>query len=623
MSEEFSLITWENIERLLGKVQKPGRYTGEEYNLFRKDWESTVLKVALAFPDLYEIGLSHLGLRILYELINQQENMLAERVYAPWIDFQALLRQENYPLYTLESKRGLAEFDVVGFSLQYELSYTTVLMMLDLGKIPLHSRERGEHDPLVIAGGPCVFNPEPLADFFDFFLIGEAEEVLIPILEKIKEWKGSGRSRASLLLELAEFEGVYVPAHYEVVYQADGRIQEIHSTTDAFPVRAVVRHFEVTPFPKQWIVPFVEIVHNRIVYEIQRGCTRGCRFCQAGMIYRPAREREPQRILEELKTLTENTGYEELSLSSLSSADYSMIESLLGQACDCFTNQRINVSLPSLRMDAFSIALADKFQGSRKSSLTFAPEAGTDRLRRVINKGVTETDILTAAEAAFRAGWQKLKLYFMIGLPTETEADLAGIVQLAEQVLKIGKQYHPRANGLRITVSVSTFVPKAHTPFQWRAQISTEETKLKQRFLQEKLRGRYLELNWHDPQVSQLEGVFARGDRRLSRVIYEAWRNGAQLDSWGDCFNYQRWLVAFNNVGLEPDFYTRAHEKDEILPWSHLRSGVKAEFLAVEDERAEAELFTADCRNHICTNCGVCSELKVSSQIVGAAHARV
>lgn len=611
---------WERLQPFLMRVDKPGRYIGEEFNVQVKDWASTEFKVALAFPDLYEIGLSHLGLRILYELINSQPKMLAERVYAPWPDFQKLLLEKGCTLYSLENKKSLREFDLIGFSLQYELSYTNILTMLALGGIPLLSGERDENYPLVIGGGPCAFNPEPLAEFFDCFLIGEAEEVIIEVLDRINQWKGSRRKKADLFLELEKISGIYVPSHFDVSYHPNGSIAQILSKTGNLPVRAVVHHFDQAFYPQKWLVPFLEIVHDRVAYEIQRGCTKGCRFCQAGMIYRPVREKSPSRIMNELEYLIADTGYEELSLTSLSSADYSQIAGLLTNACQYFTPLGVNINLPSLRTDSFSVDLAKQFQNSRKGSLTFAPEAGTERLRRVINKGVTGDDLLIASEAAFKAGWQKLKLYFMIGLPTETEEDLAGIVALAGEVLKIGRRVHPRMNSLRITVSVSTFVPKAHTPFQWRGQISVAKTLEKQGYLKEKLRDRHLELSWQDPLLSRLEGVFARGDRRLSRVIIKAWQKGAQFDSWSEHFQDHLWQETFADCGIEPDFYTRPRSYEEVLPWSHLSSGLSMNFLKREDQKADLGEVAGDCRDHACAQCGVCQELKIAKKITGVSN---
>lgn len=607
---------WEKITNVLEEVTKPGRYIGDEFNIQIKEWAGTDLKVALAFPDIYEIGMSHLGLRILYELINNQAGMLAERVYAPWSDYQKLLTEQGVRLQTLENKQPLNEFDVIGFSLQYELSYTNILTMLSLGGVPLFSNERNQGHPIVIGGGPCALNPEPMAEFFDLFFLGEAEEALIDILAGISAWKKTGTDKEALYDALERLPGVYIPSRFQVDYRADGLIDKITPKSDHRPVRAVVRDFEQAFYPQKWLVPYLDIVHDRVAYEIQRGCTQGCRFCQAGMIYRPVREKSPETIMTALQDLVAHTGYEEISLTSLSSADYSRIDELIARVCGCFTPLRVNVSLPSLRTDSFSVDLAAKFQGSHKSNLTFAPEAGTERLRRVINKGVTDADLLNAASAAFKAGWQKLKLYFMIGLPTETQSDLEGIVRLAGEVLRIGKQIYPKGNALRVTVSISTFVPKAHTPFQWRRQISVAETIEKQLFLQESLRGRHLELSWHNPPMSQLEGIMARGDRRLGRVIYNAWQKGAQFDGWGDQFKYELWQEAMRDAGIEPAFYTRERDAGEILPWSHLDSGIDPEFLAAENRRADEEMPTIDCRNNPCANCGVCPGLRVTPKIV-------
>jgi radical SAM family uncharacterized protein len=611
---------WKDIENSLNEVSKPGRYIGDEYNCQIKDWSNADFKAVLAFPDVYEIGLSHLGLRILYELINSQTGMVAERVYAPWPDFQDLLQKKDLPLFSLENKRALHEFDMVGFSLQYELSYTNVLTILALGKIPVFSKDRTDDDPLIIGGGPCTYNPEPLADFFDCFFIGEAEEEMVEICKQIREWKHSGLSKSALLDKLAKIPGVYIPSHFQIHYKTDGTIAEIRRLTDNQPVRAVVRDLATVFYPEKWLVPYLDIIHDRVTFEIQRGCTRGCRFCQAGMIYRPVREKPPEVVMKALQNLVKDTGYDELSLTSLSSADYSRIQHLISDACACFNPLGVNISLPSLRIDSFSVDLASKFQSARKSSLTFAPEAGSDRLRRVINKGVTAEDLLNASEAAFKSGWQKLKLYFMIGLPTETDEDLAGIVEMVENVFKLGKRIHPKTNALRITASISTFVPKSHTPFQWQRQISIEETIKKQRYFQEHLRGRSIELNWHDPFMSRLEGIFARGDRRLGSIIYQAWKKGAQFDGWSDQLQYQLWMDAFTANDLNPDFYTRERQFDEILPWSHIHSGISADFLKKEYDRAVDAVLTPDCRTAACSNCGVCSTLNIKKSIAGESN---
>ncbi|HOQ23808.1 MAG TPA: TIGR03960 family B12-binding radical SAM protein [Bacillota bacterium] len=609
------------IEEILARVEKPSRYTGGEWGMVKKDWTKAQVRVALAFPDLYEVGQSHLGLRLLYDQINQHPDYLAERVYAPWIDLEDELRKAAKPLFSLESRRSLAEFDLVGFTLQYELSYTNILNMMDLGGIPLAARERGSEHPLLIAGGPGAYNPEPIAEFFDLFFLGEGEEAILEILAVLARAKRAGLSKAQVKKELSKIPGVYVPEFYEVSYHQDGTLAGIRAA-EVVPVRVtkrIVADLEQCPIPEQQIVPFTDIVHDRIMLELFRGCTRGCRFCQAGMIYRPVRERSVPTLEKALDKLLKQTGYGEVSLTSLSSSDYSEIRQLVARLMDCYSAEHVNISLPSLRIDAFPADLAERFQGGRKSSLTFAPEAGTERMRRVINKGVTREDMLSAAEAAFRGGWQRLKLYFMMGLPTETDEDIIGIAELAREVLNLGKGiWKQRPHAVQVSVSVSVFVPKPHTPFQWRPQLSLEEVERRQRLLADHLKGRGLELHWHDARTSWLEGVFARGDRRLAAVVKTAWELGCRFDGWAEHFRFDLWLEAFRRSGLEPDFYAnRQRSYTEILPWDHLDAGVCKEFLQDEDRRAEAGLLTPDCRQAACSACGVCPGLQVRPSLAG------
>ncbi|QDR80132.1 TIGR03960 family B12-binding radical SAM protein [Sporomusa termitida] len=601
---------------ILSKVMKPARYTGYEWNSVVKDLKPAMVNFVLAMPDVYEVGMSNLGLKILYQILNQRADTFAERTYAPWVDLEAEMRNAGIRLYTLETKRPVAECDIIGFSLQYELSYSNVLNMLDLAGIPLLAAEREATQPLVACGGPCAFNAEPMTDFVDFFILGEAEEVISEVAAAIADWKLSGKlnGKAGILRQLAELQGVYVPGFYEAEYDAAGRwagictdIPEAKQTIS----KRVIPDLDQVMFATKPIVPFIEIVHDRIMLELFRGCTRGCRFCQAGVLYRPVRERNIETLLGYVQALIDNTGYNEISLVSLSSADYSCLSPLINRLTTRFKPQGVSVSLPSLRIDSFSIDLANQVQQVRKSGLTFAPEAGTQRLRDVINKGVTEADLIEAVSAAFRAGWSTIKLYFMIGLPTETDEDIAGIAALAQQVADLYKQIKGR-RGAKVTVSVSSFVPKPHTAFQWFGQNSVEEIERKQRLLRSLIKDRSLSLSWHDARTSFLEGVFSRGDRRLGKVLLRAWQNGVKFDGWSDHFRYNIWMDAFAAENVDPAAYaSRNRDIDEALPWEHLSSGVDKSFLVREWQAAQQGAFTPDCRHKECGACGVCRNLDV------------
>ncbi|KNZ69557.1 radical SAM protein [Thermincola ferriacetica] len=608
--------------RLLPKVLKPARYLGTELNSIHKDWDRVDLKVVFAFPDVYEIGMSHLGLRILYHVVNKRPDTLMERVFAPWVDMEELLRQQNIPLFALESYKPVKEFDIVAFTLQYEMSFTNILNMLDLAGIPVRAGDRDESYPLVIAGGPCAYNPEPLADFIDAFVIGEGEEVFYEVLDVVKTAKQEKLSRTGLLERLAQVQGVYVPRFYDVDYKDDAAIAGIRPNNPNAPAKVtkrLVRNIDEADFPTSPIVPYLEVVHNRIMLEVLRGCSRGCRFCQAGMIYRPVREKSPETLLRQAEELVANTGYDEISLSSLSTADYSCVEETLKKLLDIYSGHGVNVSLPSLRADAFSIELAKEVQRVRRPTLTFAPEAGTQRLRDVINKGVTEEDLLAATGAAFKEGWTAVKLYFMIGLPTETEEDLRGIAELAGKVVALGqRELGAKAGRLKVTVSASSFVPKAHTPFQWEPQNDIDTLKEKQRFLAGLLKNRKIKFNWHDAELSFLEAVFSRGNRKVGRVLEAAWRRGCKFDSWNEQFSYDKWMAAFADVRLTPEaFACRRFGVEEVLPWDHIDAGVGKKFLAKEYEAALKGATTLDCRFDRCTGCGVCPNLGVDLDIKG------
>lgn len=598
------------LEKILDRVEKPGRYIGKEYNEIVKRDEAGMIKIALAFPDLYEIGMSYLGFKILYDLINQKADVLAERVFSPAVDMERLLREANLPIFSLETYRSLNAFDIVGFTIQHELCFSNILNLIELGHIPLKTEDRDENDPLLIAGGPVAFNPEPLADFIDLFVIGEGEEVIQEIIEVFREWKRQKGKRDELLQRLVQREGIYVPSLYRVEYREDGRIKSITPHKKEVPFRVkkrIIRDFNQVSYPVKPIVPHLEVVHDRITLEIFRGCTRGCRFCQAGMIYRPVRERSLDRLLELAEKTLQHTGYEEISLSSLSSTDYSQIEELIKELVNCFGTKGVGVSLPSLRIDAFSVNLAQQIQRVRKVGLTFAPEVGTERLRRVINKNVRDEDLFSSVEAAFQAGWRRVKLYFMVGLPTETEEDIAGIVRLVRQVKTIGRRIAGKK--MEINVSVSVFVPKAHTPFQWEAQEKMDVLRQKFSFLNRHFQERNILFNYSDVRRSFLEAIFARGDRRLGKVLEKAHYLGCKFDSWREQFNFENWQKAFEESKLSMEFYAnRERQKDEILPWDHISCGVKKEYLWQERERARIGEITPDCRFDSCPDCGVCQE---------------
>ncbi|MBO5463484.1 MAG: TIGR03960 family B12-binding radical SAM protein [Clostridia bacterium] len=600
----------DKIESILPLVQKPARYTGGELNSVVKNKENVDLRFAFCFPDTYEIGMSHLGMKILYSLINSRDNYWCERVFAPDTDMEEIMRERGIPLFALESRDALADFDAIGFTLQYELCYTNVLNMLDLAGIPLRSANRGDSldTPIIVAGGPCVCNPEPLADFIDVFEIGEGEEVMLEFLDLLNEYKNSGKTRSEFLIAASKIEGIYVPSLYDIEYNEDGTIKSITAKNGAPDKinKRVVADLDAVFYPDKFVVPFVEVVHDRVVHEIFRGCIRGCRFCQAGFWYRPIREKSVDTISKQSQKLACTSGYDELSLCSLSSSDYTKITELLEELLGWAVPQKINVALPSLRIDNFSDELKEKLSLVRRSGLTFAAEAGTQRLRDVINKNISEEEILETCRKAFVGGWTAVKLYFMIGLPTETDDDVIGINQLSQKVVNefYNNPDKPKGKSVNVSAGVSSFVPKPCTPFQWEPQDTREELKRKQQLLLETCTSKKITFRFHNTDLTFLEGVFARGDRKLCDVIETAYRNGCTFDSWDDKFKFDTWMNAFETCGVSTEFYAnRRRSYDEILPWDHINSGVKKSFLISENEKAKKAETTGHCRQQ-CAGCG-------------------
>ena len=596
------------FEELLLTVQKPGRYSGGEVNSVVKDKNKVDVRFAFCFPDTYEVGMSHIGMKILYSLFNEREDIWCERVFAPWLDFENVMIENDIPLFGLESRDPIKDFDFIGFTLQYELSFTNVLNMLSLAGVPLKSCDRKYFTPIVVAGGPCTCNPEPLADFVDIFFLGEGEESSLEVIDLYKEFKKNGGSKQEFLREAAKIEGVYVPSLYDFSYNADGTIAAI-TPKDGAPAtvrKRIFKDMDKAYYPDKFVVPYIDIVHDRAVQEIFRGCIRGCRFCQAGFIYRPVREKSVDVINKQARALCDSTGYDELSLASLSTSDYSDLRPLLENLIEWTDKDKVSLSLPSLRIDNFSDELLQKVSGVRKSGLTFAPEAGTQRLRDVINKNITEEEILNTCRTAFEGGYTQVKLYFMLGLPTETDEDLLGIAELGQKIVNLyyKTENRPKGRSVNVTISVATFVPKPFTPFEFEPQITREEMLRRQYFLRDALTTRKINLNWHDNKTSFLEGVFARGDRRLGAVMETALSKGCHFDSWDECFELEKWNEAFEECGINPDFYAnRTRPFEEISPWSHLDYGVTKKFLICQNKLAHEAKTTPNCREQ-CAGCG-------------------
>ena len=599
-------------DEILLQVEKPARYVGREVNMVKKNPSDVDIRFAFCFPDVYEVGMSHLGLQILYYFLNRREDTYCERVFAPWVDMEAKMREEKIPLFALESQESIRNFDFVGFTLQYEMSYTNVLNMMDLAGIPLYRKDRTDSDPIIICGGSCAYNPEPLADFVDIFYLGEGEVLYDDIMDLYKDFKKKGKTKQQFLEALLKFDGLYMPQFYDVDYNDDGTVKSImpnHKDARKVIKKVIVTDMDNVFFPEKQLVPLIEVVHDRVTLELFRGCIRGCRFCQAGFVYRPVREKKAETVLKGARRLVDTSGHEEISLTSLSTSDFTGFEQLACGLLDEFKDEKVNLSLPSLRIDNFSLDLMQKGQEVRKSSLTFAAEAGTQRLRDVINKNLTEENILNGCKMAFDGGWDKVKLYFMLGLPTETEEDLKGIAHLAEKIVEkyfeIPKEQRPRP--VMVNASASCFVPKPFTPFQWDAQNTYEEFGEKAQIVKSEIKRRQVRFTYHNTMMSSMEGVFARGDRKLSALLYRAWQLGCRFDGWTEHFDFAKWQQAFADTGLSMAFYAnRERSYDEVLPWDHISVGVTKKFLMNEREKAMRAETTPNCRQK-CSGCGAAS----------------
>ena len=602
-------------DEILLKISQPARYIGGEVNMVKKDPSKVAVRFAMCFPDVYEIGMSHLGIQILYDMFNRRDDVYCERVYSPWMDLDPIMREQKIPLFAVESQDPIKKFDFLGITIQYEMCYTNILQVLELSQIPLHAEDRTEEDPIVIGGGPCTYNPEPIAPFFDLFYMGEGEVVYFDLIDRYKEIKARGGSRKEFLEQAAQIPGIYVPGFYDVTYKEDGTIEAMTPNNPHAPQtvsKQLVMDMSDTWYPEKPVVPYLRATQDRVVLEIMRGCIRGCRFCQAGMVYRPVRERSLEELKRLARTMLKSTGHEEISLSSLSSSDYTKLEGIVNFLIDEFDGKGVNVSLPSLRIDAFSLDVMSKVQDVKKSSLTFAPEAGSQRLRNVINKGLTEENILNGSAEAFKGGWNRVKLYFMLGLPTETVEDMQGIAELSEKVAEVYYDTVPkeqRHGKVQVTASTSFFVPKPFTPFQWATMCTKEQflerASIVNHRMKEMLNKKSLRYNWHEADVTVLEGVLARGDRKVAAVIEEAYRQGAIYDSWSEYFNNDIWMKAFETCGVDIDFYTtRERSLDEVFPWDFIDAGVTKDFLKREWANAQAETVTPNCRMR-CSGCGV------------------